>query len=125
MTRFEKILNESIPTEDLDKIIEGKRAVQRLLFDAGIKVDVKHHEDKMTIFLGDGMQVTLEVVDVQLPVEDQEDDATNQVNTIAAIAGLPEPKGVLNGTSRKLRKAKKTMANAAVKIADKFDQAAN
>ena len=124
MSKFMNLLSEAIPTDDLDAIITGKRAVQRALSEAGIKVDVKHFKDTMVIRLDDGMEVTLEVVSVQpgYPVEDAEDPAKS-IQAISAIASMPDAKGVLNSTSRKLRKAKKTMANAAVKIAKQFDNA--
>jgi len=68
-----------------------------------------------------------------IPAEDAEKgaktgpDVTSEVGAIAAIAGLPD-QGAIGGTftktGRRLKKAKQTMASAAMKIADKLDKAA-
>ena len=61
----------------------------------------------------------------QLNVEDNE--MKDSVEAISAIASLPDQglaAGMLSKTGRNLKKAKKTMSDAALKIAKKFEAAA-
>ncbi len=61
----------------------------------------------------------------QLNVEDNE--MKDSVEAISAIASLPDQSlaaGMLSKTGRNLKKAKKTMSDAALKIAKKFEAAA-
>lgn len=126
MSKFLDILNESMPinTDEIDNLIEGKRALQRYLFDNGIKVQVKTFKDIITFTLPEGMVVEVEVVGVtnNVPTEDAE-DPEQSIKNISAIAAMPDGK-ITSSTGRKLNKAKKTMADAAVKIAQSFKDTA-
>jgi hypothetical protein len=63
---------------------------------------------------------------ISLPEEEQETNA-DMINTISAIASLPDQgmgKQMMSSTARKLQMAKRKMADGAEKIAEKFLRAA-
>jgi len=126
MNRFLELVEESNPEKDIDALTDAKRSLQRLLIKSKIETHGKAFEDILSVRLDDGRVVELEVKDVQHPVED--DEMKDTVKAVAAISNLPD-QGVVAGmipgsTARKLKKAKSTMADAALKIAKKFKDAA-
>jgi hypothetical protein len=123
MSEFLKVINENIPTDDIDSLIEGKRALQRYLFDNGISVEVKSFKDIIKFKLPDGTVVDVEVINVTKGAVAEDGETESVASTIKAIADMPDG-GLMTSTGRKFKKAKNTMANAAVKIAKKFEAAA-
>ena len=74
--------------------------------------------------LDDGRVVELEVKDVQHPEDNEMKDSVEAINAIASLPDQGLAAGMLTKTGRNLKKAKKTMSDAALKIAKKFEKAA-
>ena len=104
MSKFLEQVEDSMPSDALDNIIDGKRELQRFLFNKGVKnVEVKQFRDEMTFTLDDGSKVIVEVKDYKKAIshEDQEgevsDDELQKIaNTIKTVVALP--------TDRELKK---------------------
>lgn len=101
MSKFLEQIEDSMPDDALDNIIEGKRELQRFLFNKGVKrVEVRHDSDVLTFTLDNGSRVIVEVKDYQKKVdgvEDQEaetseDDLTKVSNAIRTAVSLPTDK---------------------------------
>jgi hypothetical protein len=126
MSKFLEGIEQNIPEKDIDLLTSGKRALQRYLMSKGIDVTARVFADEITIKLDDGRIIKLEVKDVRAPTEDGEDPSAT-INTITAIASMPDQglgKQLMSSTARKLQMAKRKMAAAAEKIADKFEKSA-
>jgi len=126
MNRFLELVEESNPEKDIDALTDAKRSLQRLLIKSKIETHGKAFEDILSVRLDDGRVVELEVKDVQHPVEDDEGNIKDSVESITAIANLPD-QGVMgqltSSTARKLQMAKRKMSKAALNIAKKMEQA--
>jgi len=104
MSKFLEQVEDSMPSDALDNIIDGKRELQRFLFNKGVKnVEVKQFRDEITFTLDDGSKVIVEVKDYKKAIshEDQEgevsDDELQKIaNTIKTVVALP--------TDRELKK---------------------
>ena len=100
MSKFLEQVEDSMPSDALDNIIDGKRELQRFLFNKGVKnVEVKQFRDEMTFTLDDGSKVIVEVKDYKKVIshEDQEgevsDDELQKIaNTIKTVVALPTDK---------------------------------
>ena len=126
MNRFLELVEESNPEKDIDALTDAKRSLQRLLIKSKIETHGKAFEDILSVRLDDGRVVELEVKDVQHPVEDDEGNIKDSVESITAIANLPD-QGVMgqltSSTARKLQMAKRKMSSAALNIAKGFEKA--
>lgn len=128
MSKFLESIEQNMPSRDIDTLTAAKRDIQRLLSRKGVSISSRVFADVLTITLEDGRTVELEVKNVKQPstsnVEDAEDSAAT-INTITAIASMPDQgvgKMLTSTTARKLQAAKRKMADAADKIADKFSK---
>ena len=90
MNKFLELVEESNPEQDIDALTDAKRSLQRLLLKSKIEAYGKAFEDILSVRLGDGRVVELEVKDVQHPVEDQEDSANADAAIQAAAAADPD-----------------------------------
>ena len=127
MSKFLNLVENNLPPQDLDKNREVIQELQRLFASKGIKSTPKTFKDVITITVG-GKSVDLELKHITQSTEEEAEDPSATINAITAIAGLPDQgmKGFVPGTTAsKLQTAKRTMADAAVKIATKFKNAAN
>ena len=125
MSKFLNIVENNLPPQDLDKNREVLRNLQQLFNKAGIISSLKTFSDIVTITVGDKI-IDLELKNISPRSEEEAEDYAAKISAITAIAGLPDQgmKGIIPGTTAgKLQKAKKTMADAAIKIADKLASA--
>ena len=90
MKKFLELVEENNPEKDIDALTDAKRSLQRLLLKSKIEAHGKAFEDIIRVRLDDGRVVTLEVKDVQPPVEDQEGDISADEAIMAAAAIDPE-----------------------------------
>jgi hypothetical protein len=90
MNKFLELVEENNPEQDIDALTDAKRSLQRLLLKSKIEAYGKAFEDILSVRLGDGRVVELEVKDVQHPVEDQEDDVNADAAIQAAAAADPD-----------------------------------
>lgn len=125
-SKFLEQVELNMPTDELDKLIEGKRALQRFLFNKGVKdIVVKQFRDEIIFTLDDGSKVKVEVKDYMPAVdgvEDQESDISKTAATAAAVLSIPDqgPKSLIPGsTASKVQKAKKALADKLIKAANK------
>jgi hypothetical protein len=128
MNKFLNLVENNLPPQDLDKNREVLRELQQLFNKAGITSSLKTFKDIVTITVGDNT-IDLQLKHIYKAAEEEaEDPGASEIKTIQAIAGLPDQsfgKLATSTTARNLQKAKRTMADAAVKIATKFQTAAN
>ena len=125
MSKFLTIVEGNLPEQDIDKLTSAKRELQRLFNTKGIKCSAKTFKDIICINVG-GKVVELEIKNVRETASEDAEDRTS-VDAVTAIANMPDqkPGRPLGNSSRKLYKARDTIANAAVKVADRFNKAAN
>ena len=112
--KFLEQVESLMPDDALDNIIEGKRALQRFLYNKGVKnVAVKQFKDEMTFTLDDGSQVVVEVKDFKKvdAHEDQEMTIDQTAKTLGSVLSIPDGglKGNLSPTSRRVKKIKQDM----------------
>lgn len=124
-SKFLEQVELNMPTDELDKLIEGKRALQRFLFNNGVKdIVVKQFRDEIIFTLDDGSKVKVEVKDYTPAVdgvEDQEDKIKKTAETAATLFSIPDPgigKLIPGSTAAKLQKAKKTLADKLIQKAN-------
>jgi len=120
MSKFLKLIEENKPGEGPFKV-EYKDKNGNLMATVTLPNDVGSSYDNFIKFAEEsGGELT-----VTRRVEDNE--MKDSVEAINAIASLPDQglaAGMLTKTGRNLKKAKKTMSDAALKIAKKFEKAA-
>lgn len=127
MSKFLNLVENNLPPQDLDKNREVLRSLQQIFSKAGIKSSLKTFSDVVTITVGD-QAVELELKRISSNTEEEAEDPTATINTITAIAGLPDQglgAQMRSSTARKLQMAKRNMASAAEKISSQFLRAAN
>jgi hypothetical protein len=110
MSKFTKILENNDPNLQDNDDIKLLNALHRVCQGLGYNCNL------------DGSALT-----ISIPEEEAESSA-DTINTIAAIASLPDQgvgKQLMSATARKLQMAKRKMADGAEKIADKFVRAAS
>ena len=127
-SKFLEQVELNMPTDELDKLIEGKRALQRFLFNNGVKdIVVKQFRDEIIFTLDDGSKVKVEVKDympVVDSVEDQENPLTDEeqgaIDAASKLVSDPKKRGLLGKNPKKeLEKALGDMYNKlATKITD-------
>ena len=112
MSKFLEQIEHNMPTDELDKLIEGKRALQRFLFNKNVKdIVVKQFRDEITFTLDDGSKVVVEVKDY-LPVvdgvEDQEVITPDEQEALATASNLvkdPRRRSFSKDPKKELEKA--------------------
>lgn len=136
--KFLKLIEENTPgNEDRTPEEQAKVQVTSILKNAGYEADYKTFKDEITVALGDGTKVVLEVKNVISAEaeevdghEDQEMAATDakkmtdMANTAAKIMAIKSPSlkdQMLNPASRKIQMAKRTLADKIHKAAKKFE----
>ena len=124
MSKFLNLVEDHKPEKDIDKLTDGKRSLQRLLLKNKIEAHGVAFQDIIRVRLDDGRVVELEVKDVQHPEDNEMKDSVEAINAIASLPDQGLAAGMLTKTGRNLKKAKKTMSDAALKIAKKFEKAA-
>ena len=127
MSKFLEIIENNNPEIDLDSITSAKRELQRMLIKQGVIAKAGITDNMITIVLPDKRVMHLEVKNVETAGEEEaEDPLSSTISSIAAIAGMPDQQGLgrfFKGTTAgKFALAKRKMADAAVKIADKFEK---
>ena len=90
MKKFLELVEENNPEKDIDALTDAKRSLEGLLLQNKIPTKAKIWHDILTVTLPDKRVVTLEVKDVQPPVEDQEGDISADEAIMAAAAIDPE-----------------------------------
>ena len=78
MNKFLELVEENNPEKDIDALTDAKRSLQRLLMKSKIEAYGRAFEDILSVRLDDGRVVELEVKDVQHPIEDQEEELSDE-----------------------------------------------
>jgi len=120
MSKFLEAVEDNLPEDDLDELMDAKRALQRFLASKDVKVTAKTFRDIVNIELEDGRVVKLEVKGITPPVEDGEMSLGDALGAVASIPDQGLKKNLLSPTSRALTGAKKNMAQAAKNISQKM-----
>jgi hypothetical protein len=123
--KFLEQIESLMPDDALDNITEGKRALQRFLFNKGVKnVAVKQFKNEITFTLEDGSKVVVEVKDYKSVdgVED-EGDIEKSAKTLGAVLAIPDGgiKGMLTKTGRRVKKVKDGLLQKVENAVDKID----
>ena len=116
MDKFLGLIESHTPADMLDDIIKGKRELQRFLLANGVKSDVKTFKDTLSFKLPSGLQVTVEVVEVTGPIEDQEEE----LDPIETIVSLDDDK-----ISDEIKGAKSQVTSALTASANKISAKVN
>ncbi len=109
MSKFLEQVEENMPTDELDNIIAGKRALQKFLFGKDVKVEVKTFRDEITFTLDDGSKVVVEVKDYK-SVDGVEDGEINpkKMEALSTLLNVNTPKVAIPGTvSAEVKKTQK------------------
>ena len=109
MSKFLEQVEDNMPTDALDNIIAGKRALQKFLFGKDVKVQVKQFRDEITFTLDDGSTVVVEVKDYK-SVDGVEDGEVSdkKLNAVSTLLNVKTPKIAVPGTiSAEVKKTQK------------------
>ena len=112
-SKFLEQVELNMPTDELDKLIEGKRALQRFLFNKGVKdIVVKQFRDEIIFTLDDGSKVKVEVKDFTPAVdgvEDQESfitpDEQNALDAATNLVSDPRRRSFTKDPKKELERA--------------------
>jgi len=124
MSKFLELVEENNPEKDIDALTDAKRSLERLLLQNKITAEAKKWHDILTVTLPDKRVVTLEVKDVQHPVEDQEvtiDKGNTEFNVDDAVESLGAKAATgLKGFGAKILGTAAQNAKAAVEEREKL-----
>ena len=112
MSKFLEQVEDNMPTDELDNIIAGKRALQKFLFSKDVKVKVKQFRDEITFTLDDGSTVVVEVKDYKSVdgVEDEgsevvTDEEKNALNAATELVSDPRRRSFQKDPKKELERA--------------------
>ena len=130
--KFLDIVEENTPGDDYDHKVDAKRYITNILKNAGYKAEYKTFRDEITMTLGDGRVVVLEVKNVT-PAEDSEavedneidlDDLKN-VDTALATANTLKAASDPQRPSRGVKKIDKSISTLGKAVAKTIDKVSN